>query len=205
MISSHELIDKVSAHCKSEMKQSRCSSLPFHNWKHTIEVVANCLFISENFGLADLEREELSIVAYFHDMGQIRTAKGHETLSCYYVEDFLKQYHYAKRRVKEIQGLIVSTKMPHGPVTGLQKIICDADLAHLGKKCFFKRNEKLRVELEELYGKPYRNAEWKGLNVKFLREHRFHTDFAKGYYGPQKIKNLGILEEGLLHHQSPTP
>ena len=41
------LIEKTKIYCKEMMEASRCQYLPFHNWKHTKEVVENSKTIAK--------------------------------------------------------------------------------------------------------------------------------------------------------------
>ena len=197
-ISFQELLNEVSDYCRSMLTHSRCENLAFHNWRHTADVVANCSFISQNISLKAHEREELLLAAYFHDMGHIKSADGHETLSSEYAVNFLKRYHFNNEHIQHIKNAIAATTMPQRPNTMIGAILCDGDLAHLGQKSFFTKNEGLRVELHELYDKNFSDLEWIRFNICFLKKHHFHTAFARNYYAAQKASNLMILEQTAL-------
>tara|TARA_R110002020_G_scaffold475938_1_gene714716 strand:- start:12236 stop:12673 length:438 start_codon:yes stop_codon:yes gene_type:complete len=140
------LIEKVRAYCKEVMASSRCKNLPFHNWQHTKDVVRNSEFLAKHEKLPEETVEELIIASYFHDIGHIKEAAAHEKLSCEFAQEFLKKEGYPDQRIINIIYNIKATAMPQHPETLSQKVICDADLAHLGKKNFFIKNSNLRKE-----------------------------------------------------------
>lgn len=130
-----QLITKTKEHCCRLINQSKCSNFPFHNWEHTCDVVADSKKIAKGEHINTKDLEILIIAAYFHDVGQIKGAKDHEKSSCDFASQFLNFNHYLAEDVERIKKCILATTMPQKPYTLLQKIICDADLALLGKTC----------------------------------------------------------------------
>ncbi len=192
-----QLTKKAKEYCKELLKASRCNDFQFHNWKHTRDVVRNAIFIGKNEGVSNDTLEELIIAAYFHDLGNIKSIDGHEILSCYYAKEFLLSESFPEKRIKNAVNIIKATQMPQQPVTIAQKVICDADLAHLGKKNFISKNKHLRKEWHEQCDMTFTDEQWLVMNVKFLKEHTFHTGFAQKHYNEQKIENLVILERAV--------
>lgn len=188
------LIKKVQNFCKSEMSESRCTKLQFHNWGHTEDVVSNSLFIAEKEKLDDEAIEELIIAAYFHDLGNITSSEEHEKRSCNYAEKFLSKEGYFVGRILNVKKIIKATKMPQCPKNIAQCVICDADLAHLGERDFIIKNDNLRQELATYSNLEYTDQEWIAMNIEFLENHDFCTQFARTYYAKQKAKNIEILK-----------
>lgn len=188
------LIEKARAHCYRLIEQSRCSKLPFHNWEHTQNVVRNVKEISsaEKIDLSELNL--LVLAAYFHDVGHVKEAENHEKISCQYADDFLEKNGCNKENIKTVQNIIMTTVMPQNPQTELQRIICDADLAHLGKVSFGSQNEKLRREWSYYGNAEFSDREWFEMNIHFLERHSFHTEFAKKHFTNQKTENIEILK-----------
>jgi hypothetical protein len=72
----------------------------------------------------------------------------------------------------------MATKMPPSPVSLLEKIICDANLDHLGRADFLIQSDRLFQEY--LLNKKIRNKnEWNQMQVKLLENHEFYTDTAR--------------------------
>lgn len=189
-----DIVHEVEQYCKSLLASSRCRELPFHNWQHTLDVVANSQLIGQRENLTAAAMEELTIAAFFHDTGNAKQAAGHELLSCKFAREFLTAQEYPDERINSILNLIESTQMPQQPVSTSEKIICDADLAHLGKSNFLDKNAKLRKEWEIYNNLKYSNEEWLCSNIRFLQMHKFHTTTAQVLYVKQKAKNIEMLE-----------
>jgi predicted metal-dependent HD superfamily phosphohydrolase len=189
-----ELIDKVREYCKGVMDSSRCKMLQFHNWQHTKDVVENSELIARNEKLSDKQIEELIIASYFHDLGNTQGSADHEKRSCSYAKEFLTAQRYSDQRIINIIHTIRATEIPQRPETIAEKVICDADLAHLGKQSYMRKNKALRLEWEKFNGTSFTEKEWIEMNVSFLSQHTFHTDFANKHYGKQKVENIEKLK-----------
>jgi len=193
----NSLIQKTKIHCRQLIEHSRCSKLSFHNWQHTVNVVQNVHEIGAAEKIDNSSLELLVIAAYFHDVGHINGAEGHERISCGYATDFLKENGYRQENIEAIQGIIGATVMPQNPNTELQKVICDADLAHLGKTSFWDQNERLRKEWWDYYKKVFSDRQWVELNIRFFECHDFKTQYAKERFGKRKNRNMAQLKDQL--------
>jgi hypothetical protein len=76
--------------------------------------------------------------------------------------------------------------MPQSPLSQVEKIVCDADLYHLGTRDFKKMNQQLREEQEAYYGHPIPKTEWRQRNIEFLESHHYFTDYCQQKLEPQK-------------------
>jgi hypothetical protein len=76
--------------------------------------------------------------------------------------------------------------MPQSPLSQVEKIVCDADLYHLGTADFKKMNQQLRQEQEAYFGKPISKREWRQRNLEFLESHQYFTDYCQQKLEPQK-------------------
>ena len=86
--------------------------------------------------------------AWFHDVGFSELYNGHEEVSINLVNEFLKKEDYSSEEIKEVSQCIEAPKMPQNPETELAKVLCDADLFHVGhpisfieSNCFVKSGE----------------------------------------------------------------
>ncbi|OAB78652.1 HD domain-containing protein [Cochleicola gelatinilyticus] len=189
-----KLLKKVREYCSIVMNEGRCSTLPFHNWEHTLDVVHYAKHIAQGEGLSEASIFELTIAAYFHDLGNEQGAAGHEALSCKYAYNFLKKEGCNMEQINAVIKLIKATEISKKPTTVEEQVLCDADLIHLGTENFSTKNAKLRKEWATFGDARYTDDEWLAKNITFLKEHSFYTTYAKEKFSPQKIKNLNMLK-----------
>jgi HD superfamily phosphodiesterase len=120
----------------------------------------------------------LRSAALLHDLGYIDTYDNHEAKSVEYAREILPLYRFKEKQIENICDLIMATKMPPSPVSLLEKIICDANLDHLGRADFLIQSDRLFQEY--LLNKKIRNKnEWNQMQVKLLENHEFYTDTAR--------------------------
>lgn len=165
----------------------------YHNLQHTINVVNAVKEICAQEELTEEEIESLEIAAWFHDMGYDQGAEGHEQRSAEYATKFLKESHFSKERINIICAGILATKYPQAPTTLLEKILCDADLNHLGKDTYWDRCGKVRQELALVKNLIMNEQEWIDFELKFMKNHEFHTKVGQDVYEKNKVKHIKQL------------
>ncbi|MEO9570680.1 MAG: Pycsar system effector family protein [Polaribacter sp.] len=166
----------------------------YHNLAHTQRVVDSVKELIENLEIDKTAAENLEIAAWFHDTGFIKTVENHEEESVKIATEFLKNHKVSENRIEVISNLILATKMNHQPKSNLEKIIIDADCAHLASKNFEDYTSLLRKEWELTGFKSLSEAEWIANNIKFFtEEHRFNTVYALKKWTKSKEKNLSKL------------
>lgn len=183
--------------CVSLLKRGRCGSLPFHNAQHTLEVFDHVRVIGRDEGLSEKALEPALLAALFHDVGNASGFKGHEAQSSAMASKFLEPLKYPKDDLFKVQGCIMATRMPQSPNSLLEKILCDADLFHLGTLSFFKRNTLLRKEWAMDQNLLYSDWDWTKLNITFLEGHSFFTTYGHRVLEPVKQENLAQLKDRL--------
>jgi len=177
----------------------------YHNLAHTQRVVEKTKELIENSNITASDAENLEIAAWFHDTGFTQEAMGHEEISVAIATDFLQQKKTEPKRIAAISQLILATKMNHEVKDELEKIITDADCAHLASKSFFDYNSLLRKEWELTDFKKVSDEKWIKENITFFTvQHRFNTEYALKNWTKRKeknlskqIKNLKSLQEDL--------
>lgn len=170
----------------------------YHDINHTKEVVQSAVEIGVGEKLSEDELEMIQIAAWFHDVGYIEKTDGHEKVSIEYAREFLSEVKYPAGKIEIIIGAILATKVPQRPSNKFEKILCDADLFHLGKEIFFDRNNKYRVEYENYLGYKISERDWLIKTIDFVKNHNFKTEYAKRIFNDQKNENLRLLNEQLL-------
>jgi len=169
------------------------SYLTYHCVDHTLDVIKQSERIANEEGITN-ERDLflLQVASLYHDTGFLETYAEHEIKSCgIFMEDAIN-LDFTDKEKEIIRGLIMATKIPQQPNTLMEKIICDADLDYLGRKDFFKIGDTLRKEF--LHHKIVQNNnDWEKLQLKFLQNHRFHTNTSQKKREPVKQQNLSKL------------
>lgn len=170
------------------------SKFVYHNLSHTKRVVKSTQEIIENLEVNERETKLLLIAAWFHDTGYAKEIEEHERAGVVIVKDFLQKHNASEEDITVISELIMATKMGHSPTTLLQKIIIDADCAHIGSKNFSDLSELLRKEWELTKGTVLTENEWIDENIKFLTNmHKFYTTYTAKNWQKRKGKNLSNL------------
>lgn len=170
---------QVKHYCQDILENSKCNDLPFHNIAHTMEVVANTKKILSEMTVSTEESEALVIAAWFHDTGFSQVYEGHEGVSIKLATEFLKNAGSKTDTINLVNQFIESTRMPQNPKIELAKVLCDADLFHLCSHNFFYREQLLRKEWGAQFNKYYTDREWHQLNLEFLLNHQFLTEYGQ--------------------------
>lgn len=172
--------------------------LIYHNTGHTTEVVEIVNKLGRASDISPEEQEILSLAAWFHDTGYVVKYNGHEAESVKFARKFLSQHQYPEDKQDQVESLIMSTVAGHRPKGLLEEIIHDADLAHLGRKRFFRRGELLRVELENFQKKTFAELDWEQNQYDFLVSSKFYSEAGKKQYSRQRIKNIKKQRENII-------
>ncbi|MBU2945774.1 HD domain-containing protein [Zobellia uliginosa] len=190
-----KIIGNAKIYCKGLLTRSRCSSLPFHNIQHTMDVYEHVLKIGmyENRDLQELE--SVLLAALFHDTGNATVFAGHEKYSVTEASNFLLAQKCPPEKIDLIVSCIKATRMPQRPKGIYEEIICDADLFHLGTEQYQSKNNLLRKEWSKFLHTVYSDADWYSMNIEFMEKHRFFTKYGKEILEPVKQKNLQQLKQ----------
>jgi len=167
----------------------------FHNIEHTRQVADAAEAIANFYQFNENEKFILLGSAWFHDTGfSTGHIEGHELESQKIAANFLQDYTINEEVTSQILSCIQATQMPQNPKNGLQKIICDADLFHLGTIQFNRRTELLRTELQAYYKKEISYEEWQQGNIEFLISHNYFTGYCQQKLEPVKQIWLNRLQ-----------
>ncbi len=165
----------------------------YHNISHTNAVVGSAKAIGEAAGLSESDQEILLLAAWFHDTGYDKGAKDHEVRSAKYAKDYLSGHEYSEEDINRVVACILATRMPHQPKSILEKMLCDADLSHVGQKIYWEKCSNVRQEMTLTQGVVMTDQEWVDFEIEFMKNHRFHTPVAQVLYGDRKAKHLRQL------------
>jgi predicted metal-dependent HD superfamily phosphohydrolase len=191
LIEAKEFITKL-------FKERLDSKYSYHNLEHTKSVVMGIETICRANKI-DKEKTIILILAgWFHDTGYIDGRENHEKRSVKIALDFLQNRNISDNIQQKVSDLILATTFNYTPKNRLEKIIKDADNAHLANENYLDSLEKLRKEWEYSIDKKYDDKDWQILNAEFLKKHRFHTEFAQKEWQVLKERNLKLIETKLV-------
>lgn len=187
-----QTLAQIKAYVESLFRTGQNDKLFYHNLEHTEEVIAHAVEMANHYRLADKDFFTLMAACWFHDVGYLKHSNDHEAMGAALAAEFLRAKEVPESQINEVVACIMATKMPQQPKGLLQQLICDADLYHLGTPQFKERNKSIRKEEETRHG-PIDKTRWREENIKFLRQHSFHTDYAVKLLSKGKEENLAAL------------
>lgn len=197
----HTIVKQASEYVFRLFKEQLSKKLVYHNYKHTFETVNETRQLGELHQISAEELQDLELAAWFHDTGYVTTYDGHEEESVRFASSWLQEQGYPPERIALINDCIMATRHNTKPVTLLQEILVDADMANIGKDTFFATAELLRVEWEIFKDKFFTDQEWAQFQMEFLLSTTFYTDKAQHKYAEQL--GLNIQEQrNRLHQES---
>ena len=190
-------VKEVETYVQNLLETKLPATIYFHQLNHTLAVKEAAQKIAKGEKLSEKEIEILMIAALFHDVGFVESYENHEIKSQAIAVDYLTKHRYPQEDIETITRLIAVTELKKAPADAIEKVICDADMAHIGQKKYRKKAENLRKEREYFFEKKYLDLEWEKSNLDFLQSHTFYTDTAKNLIDERKAKNIKKVRERL--------
>tara|TARA_Y100000310_G_scaffold334725_1_gene415090 strand:- start:952 stop:1524 length:573 start_codon:yes stop_codon:yes gene_type:complete len=161
---------------------------PYHNFPHAIDVAEIAMKLGEQEGLGEEPIFLLGTAGYLHDTGYIVGRPDNEAQSVIINRPFLVEAGYTVPQIKEVDGMILATKIPTNPQNHMEQIICDADVDNLRREDFFEKGEALSQEFKV----TDKNA-WNKQSHGFLTTHQYYTQSARTRRGAGFRRNLSKL------------
>ncbi|MCL6258645.1 HD domain-containing protein [Aquiflexum sp. TKW24L] len=160
-------------------------NLTYHDIDHVMDVLGVCNQYIKRKKIKGTDACLLRIGALVHDLGFIQSTQNHEEVGAAMAQSIMESLNMDPKHIEIVKGLVMATRIPQSPKTELQKIICDSDLDYLGRNNYVEISDKLYQELKSTNVLKTRE-DWVELQIKFLKNHTFHTDFAKKNREPKK-------------------
>ena len=189
------LLVHIENYVRALLNAEPVSQRPFHNLKHTEQVVQKCEELASFYDITKRDKEVLITAAWFHDTGYRHVRINHEEESIKIAFAFLKKFKVTSELLLNVKKLILGTKLPTNPTSLLQEILCDADQAHLASTDYMQWASLLCQELRKHDGLDIDDQDWNIQNISFFQSHHYFTEFAKTRWENQKQKNLRALME----------
>lgn len=163
--------------------------LTYHGHHHTIDVLEASERIGRAVEISEDDLNLLLVAAAYHDCGFLYGHKKHEEKGCEIATETLPKFGFEGSEISQVCKMIMATKVPQNPLNQLSRILCDADLDYLGRDDFEPVATSLFQELNEL--DIVGNIEaWNRIQLGFLGQHFYHTDYGKTHRQPQKQIHL---------------
>ena len=191
------IIEEAEKYVTAYFKENISTEYYYHSSQHVKEVVESAIEIAQSYQFSEEEIDDIAVAAWFHDIGIEEGYHQHEQRSADIAADFLSTRNYDNERIERIRSYILATRRDHAPTTIGEKIMKDADTAHIGKKTYFEKLAMLKTEWEEVMDTKYSEKEWFELNLDFLNQHRFYTPMAQNNFNKRKRKNITKLNNRL--------
>lgn len=144
----------------------------YHNWWHSVEVLAALEKICDWYAVPEADRITLKIAALGHDLGHLKGPKNHEQNSIDILQPFLDEQCFDKASQESIAQYIRATDITTTPETFEEKLMRDADLFYLGTADYWEQAELYRQELTDA-GQNFTDKEWNTFQLNFLRQQTF--------------------------------
>ncbi len=166
--------------------------LAYHCIDHIIDVANICEDYIKYYDVPKEMAKLIRIAAVSHDYGYIESPFGHEELGIVDLQPLLSPVLTAEE-IEVINGMIRATKIPQKPKTLYEQIVADADLDYLGRKDYDKLSANLFKEFLH-FDVVSNEKEWLDLQISFLENHKFHTEWAKKNRNKLKSEKLEELK-----------
>ena len=189
-----KMLAEIAVFVTKTYSETDTSRLHFHNLNHILEVLELSQSLCDHYQLEEADRFVVTAAAWFHDIGYLYgKSVGHEEYAADYAEKWLAEKDVPADTVEKIRGCIMATMLPQKPQTLNEQIICDADLWQLGTDRFTEKHKLLRREMAEIQGKVFDTDAWRKKNIDLLKQHQFHTDYARMLLQLKKEEHLNRL------------
>lgn len=180
-----------------EMGKQLPKCLFFHSVEHVSDVVNNAMKIADAYKVKKKEREMLYLAALFHDIGYVKKYRNHEEEGAKIAKSYLEKIGYDEKDIQKVAKAILATKLPQEPKSRLERILCDADLANLGRDDFLLQTLLLYDESKSKRTFKGNERAWCKATLDFMRAHRYRTREAKRMWNYGKANNKKMLQRML--------
>lgn len=193
----YQLQQEVEIYVVKYFNDHHNADLVYHNLAHTKKVVQAAVQIANHYQLNDDDFFIVYAGAWFHDTGYFVESSSHEEKGATHAVTFLESHQVNSDLIIAVKNAILSTKLPQSPTNLNERILCDADLFHLGSEDFVERSKLLHKEVEKLCGKEISKKNWRLKDIEFLENHQYHTDYCRLLLSDAKTKNIVAIKRKL--------
>ncbi len=190
-----EVIEKVKLHVINFFEKHSSQQLVFHTLEHTLSVVQQVGIISQAEGLSKEEQEAVTVAAWFHDTGYLVQLENHEEASVKIAKTFFEENPVDQDFENWVVACIEVTCRKREPLSKMESVILDADVAHVADENFIQISKRLKREITNCQNCNLKYKDyWEGTFV-FLERLKFYSDYAKANYTDPLQANLQRVKE----------
>lgn len=190
---------EVEEYIGGKLKRELPNDLYYHGLHHTLDVLRSAEMIGKEEKINDEDMLLLKVAVLYHDAGFTNVYKNHEEEGCDMARADLPRFGFTGDEIEKICGMIMATKIPQNPQTQLERIIADADLEYLGTDRFDQIGQTLYNEMK-VYVNLESERQWNTIQMNFLKNHHYHTEFCRKNREPKKQENLKKVLQALELH-----
>ena len=165
------------------------SSYTENRYYHTLRHIRATLNALKDFHLDPEERVKVELGLWFHDVVYDASKEDNEKQSAEHFARFAKYANIPFADSFDIMGMIMATRHVHLPVTLLQEIICDCDLAELASPYHSLNSKNVRKEYGFLSDDEWILGRSQFINSMLSKEHIYNT-----------VEYRGALEDTARHN-----
>ncbi len=167
----------------------------YHNLAHTEQVVNGVREIGLASSLSEEDIHTLVLAAWFHDLGYVESYDDHEEVGVKMAKTFFSKFEIPQERMQAICDLIEATKLEQEPRNLLEMVIKDADLYNLTTPDALFNAQLIREEGERFRNEVFSDKKWNKMNLLFLENHSYYTDYGRDVLEKAKQKNIKKLKK----------
>lgn len=168
---------KLKQYIRMRYQKDASPNLTYHGFHHTLDVLNACNLYIVRYNIQEHPAVLLRTAALLHDIGIIYDYFNHEWMGTLIAKELLPEWGYGDDDIETVCSMIMATKIPQSPSNMLEKILCDSDLDYLGSDHFYATGQSLFRELTA-FQIVHSEEEWDRMQISFLQNHQYHTDFA---------------------------
>lgn len=188
-----DLLSKVEDFARDFFIRHPDDRFTYHNISHTEKVVEAAIEIANHFQLDEQEFFIVVSAAWFHDLGYLVRPEAHEQEGAELLSHFLLEKEVDPSVAAQAAACVLATRLPQQPRTLAERIVCDADLYHLGTDDFRENNKQLRREKSLLQGTKVDGRKWRASTIDLLTSHHYWTDYCRLTLEEGETRNLKQL------------
>ncbi|HET6569125.1 MAG TPA: Pycsar system effector family protein [Rhodothermales bacterium] len=188
-----EVVTDAAAFIYSTYKEKLPESLLFHTYQHAVDVASAAKKIAGKSDLDPGARARVELAALFHDTGYVESYTDHVDESVRIASGFLADRGVPTDDVEHVASLIRYVHSGNEPDGTEEAILHDANLAFAGRKKFFDRSERLRLEWERALECTLSRRDWAERQLRFLNSIHYATDYAQKKYARRLGKNVDAV------------
>ncbi|MBN9297139.1 MAG: HD domain-containing protein [Filimonas sp.] len=176
-----DILQKAESYVRMFILNHPNDKIFYHTQDHVNAVVKAATNIANHYHLNDTDFFIVICAAYFHDIGYYNgeNALGHEQRGADLATTFLQENNVPGEIIEQVQGCILATRMPQQPKSLVEKIICDADLFHLGTDDFEANNKLMHKEVDAWKGLHISKEHWRAGTIMLMQQHHYQTDYGQ--------------------------